>query len=738
MRVVLQRVTSASVRVEGEVVGHIGRGLLCLVGVARDDTEEDAEFCCRRLLGHTVEDVRALERLRSAARQPVHASRLLLRQQARLPPRDGAGAGEGAFRQVLRPRARRVLAREGGRGRLRRVHGGLADVMTTAPLAFSRVLPGAEREGHGPVHRSLCPTRVPIPEDPSNPADPLAGLTQALCESSFHNFNAASEQFKDLPCLGRRPIENGEAKDYVWLTYGEVAVRISNVGAGMMRCDLLSFVDDGAYRMVAIYMKNSIDWVVAEQAAYSFAAVVVALYDTLGSDSTEYILNQTELATVVCTTAELKKLTQLQPKCPHLRNIVICGGGDDAVEAEAKAVGFSIFHCIDIENEGAQNPRPPEPPTLSNVATIMYTSGTTGDPKGVVLTHSNFMSSCAGTLDFLEASNLRFSTDTVHLCYLPLAHIYERASQVSVYHHGGRIGFSQGNPLKIIDDIRALRPTIFCGVPRLLNRIYDLVMAKMAAAPKLPSYLFSTALSIKIKRLKKFGSLHHTFWDRLFFQKITESVGFDRCQAIFSGSAPLSPDVINFCRVAFMLHVAEGYGQTETCAGATSTSTSDLSAGYIGGPNTAVEIKLTSVPDMNYSVTDREHGSERLACLFVTGDSFHSHLVAIVVPDELSLKKMAAANGITSASMQELCDQPALKKLIQKEIDDASVKAKLAGFERVRCIYLHHELFSVENELLTPSFKLKRGDAKTFFKKQIDQLYALSGDNVAGKNITQG
>lgn len=514
-------------------------------------------------------------------------------------------------------------------------------------------------------------------------------------------------------------------------------------------------------------------------------------------------------------------MLQLQPKCPHLRNIVVCGVGDDAIEAEAKAAGFRVFHCGDLENDGAQNPRPSEPPSRSDVATIMYTSGTTGDPKGVVLTHSNFMSSCAGTLDFLHASHLEFTTDTVHLCYLPLAHIYERASQVSVYHHGGRIGFSQGNPLRIVDDMRALRPTVFCGVPRLLNRIYDLVMAKMAAAPTLPSYLFSTALSIKIKRLKKFGALHHPFWDRLFFKQITESFGLDRCQAIFSGSAPLAPDVINFCRVAFMLHVAEGYGQTETCAGATTTSTSDLSAGYIGGPNTTVEIKLTSVPDMNYNVTDREHGSERLACvgrgeicvrgtsifkgyykqpdkdaeafdddgwlhtgdiglwspvgqlriidrkknifklsqgeyvapekieitlgtcpsiaqLFVTGDSFHSHLVAIVVPDEISLKKMAAANGITSDSMQELCDQPALKKLVQKEIDDASVKAKLAGFERVRHIYLHHELFSIENELLTPSFKVKRGDAKTFFKKQIDQLYALSGDSIAGKNITQG
>lgn len=182
--------------------------------------------------------------------------------------------------------------------------------MATAPLAFSRVVPGTEREGHGSVHRSLFPAKNPVLEDPSNPDNPLVGLTQPLCESSFHNFQTASETFRDLPCLGRRPIENGDAQNYVWLTYGEVYARITNLGAGMMHRELLPVVG-GADRMLAIYMKNSTEWVIAEQAAYSFSAVVVALYDTLGADSTEYILNQTELATIVCTVTELKKLTQV-------------------------------------------------------------------------------------------------------------------------------------------------------------------------------------------------------------------------------------------------------------------------------------------------------------------------------------------------------------------------------------------------------------------------------------------
>ncbi|GAB9469090.1 Long-chain-fatty-acid-coa ligase [Globisporangium polare] len=693
--------------------------------------------------------------------------------------------------------------------------------MATAPVGFSRVLPGTERPGHGPVHRSMHQTRHPIPPNSENPDNPFVGLTLPEAESSFHNFQSSCEKFKSFPCLGYRSIVDGEAQEYSWFTYEQIYSRVSHLGSGLMSRELMPSSADGT-RMVAIYMKNSLDWIVAEQAAYMFSTVVVALYDTLGAESTEYILNQTELATIICTATELKKLTQLRAKCPHLKNVVICGASDDEAESAAKAAELNVFHYSAIESEGEVSPLPPIPPTGSSLATLMYTSGTTGEPKGVELTHSNFMSACAATFDFLETGDVEFSTHTVHLCYLPLAHIYERTVQVSVFNKGGRVGFSQNNPLKILDDLRVLRPTLFCGVPRLLNRIYDQITAKMAAAPKILSYLFATALSIKIKRFKKFGVVEHAFWDRLFFKKITESLGLDKCQLMFSGSAPLSPDVINFCRVVFMTRVLEGYGQTETCSGASSSGMADRSAGYIGGPGTAVEMKLTSVPDMNYNVTDREHGDERLPCigrgeicirgptlfrgyykqpektaeafdeegwmhtgdiglwsplgqlkiidrkknifklsqgeyvapekveialgtcssiaqLFVTGDSFHSHLVAIVVPDELVLRKLAAAHGISDPklSMAELCDQPLLKKLVQQEIDDAGAKAKLPGFERVRQIYLHHELLSVENELLTPTFKVKRAEAQKFFKKQIDQLYQLSGDSVAGKNITQ-
>lgn len=514
------------------------------------------------------------------------------------------------------------------------------------------------------------------------------------------------------------------------------------------------------------------------------------------------------------------------PKCPFLKSVILCGDAmDEEVVKDARAANLRVVTLADLKAAGEQNPSEFEPPRADCIATIMYTSGTTGEPKGAMISHRAILSSSAATNDYLSKSSHPFAKDTaVYLSVLPLAHIYERTVLSNMITRGGRVGFSQGNPAKIIDDLRALRPTVFCSVPRLLNRMHDSIQAKMAAGPTPIAMMFTTALSVKLRRLQKYGVHDHAFWDRVFFRRIAESLGFDRCKLITCGSAPLSPDVLAFCRVAFCLNVLEGYGQTETCAAMTGSAFGDNSGGYVGGPVTSAEIKLVSVPEMGYEVTDRVHGDDlaRIKCMgrgeicmrgpalfqgyfkqpertreamddegwlhtgdiglwsplgqlkiidrkknifklsqgeyvapekvesalctcrsvaqiFVTGDSFHSHLVAIIVPDESVFMAMAIRNGFDPSvlGMQLLCDQPLLKTLVLHELDAASAKAKLAGFERVRQVYLHHEPFTVENELLTPTMKVRRADAQKAFKKQIDQLYELSGDSIAGKNLTQ-
>jgi long-chain acyl-CoA synthetase len=695
-----------------------------------------------------------------------------------------------------------------------------------APLGFSKVLLGTETETTGPIYRSLAPPRDAVLQDPANPDDPFVGLTRPDAPSLYHNFIRTAQTKASLPCLGVQPMVDGVAQPYAWVTYEQVGARIANAGAGMMHLNLLPRVgEEDGDRMIAIYMKNSIDWVVAEHAAYAFSAVVVALYDTLGPDSTQFILHQTEMPTIVCTATELPKLTQICANCPNLKNVVISGGctGDAQFEAEcdARAAGLNVLHIETIEAEGQKHPIPAEPPTGDDVATIMYTSGTTGDPKGAMLTHASILCGCTAVKDFVTSGGHAFTAESVYLSYLPLAHIMERQSLVHSFSVGSRVGFSQGNPLKLVDDMKALRPTVFVTVPRLLNRIYDSITAKMMNGKKTVAFLFRTGVRAKLRRLRRHGLTHHAFWDRLLFRKIKAGLGLDRCEFLISGSAPLAPDVLDFVRIALLATVVEGYGQTETCGGVTATPFKDMSTGFVGTPNTAAEIRLESVPDMGYLVTDRTHGegSAAVPCMgrgeicvrgplvfkgyfkqpdmtaeardaagwlhtgdiglwsplgqlrivdrkknifklsqgeyvapeklenvlitcpsiaqvFVAGDSLHSHVVGIIVPDEPAIRLIAKMSGLLNASFRELCDHELIRTTIKKEIEEASKRAKLSGFERVREIYLHHDLFSVENELLTPTFKLRRGDAQKRFKSEIDHMYELTGDSIVKTNVS--
>ncbi|OWZ23793.1 Long-chain-fatty-acid-CoA ligase [Phytophthora megakarya] len=688
------------------------------------------------------------------------------------------------------------------------------------PLGYSKVLLGTETASTGPIYRSIAPPRDAALQNPANPDDPFVGLTRPEAPSLYHSFIRTVQTNGSLPCLGIQPIIDGVAQPYTWITYEQVGARVSNVSAGMVHLDLIPRIGGGnGDRMIAIYMKNSIDWVVVEHAAYSFSAVVIAVYDTLGPDSTQFILNQTEITTIVCTAAELPKLTQICSKCPNLKNVVISGGcnGDVQFEAEcdARAAGLNVLHLELVETEGRKHPNAPEPPTGEDVATIMYTSGTTGDPKGAMLTHAGILCGCSAVKDFCSAGGHGFTSQSVYLSYLPLAHILERTALVHSFSVGSRVGFSQNNPLKLIDDMKALRPTVFITVPRLLNRIYDLITAKMLNGKKSAAYLFTMGVRTKLRRLRRYGITHHAFWDRLIFRKIRAGLGLDRCEFIISGSAPLSSEVLDFCRIALLSTIVEGYGQTETCGGVTATPFEDLSAGFVGTPNTGIEIRLETVPDMGYFVTDRTHGegSAAVPCLgrgeicvrgplvfkgyykqpdktaeamdangwlhtgdiglwsplgqlriidrkknifklsqgeyvapekienvlitcpsiaqvFVAGDSLHSHVVGIIVPDEPAIRLVAKINGLLNATFRELCDHDVIRTSIKKEIEETSKRAKLAGFERVREIYLHHDLFTVDNELLTPTFKLRRADAQKRFKSEIDHMYELTGDSV--------
>lgn len=358
-------------------------------------------------------------------------------------------------------------------------------------------------------------------------------------------------------------------------------------------------------RPVGLYLKNCPEWVVCEQACNAFGFVTVPLYDTLGHEAVEYILNQTGTGVVLCSPSEVSKLLGVKGQVASLAAVVQTGEVSDATRSEAEKAGVRVFSVAELEEIGRANLREVRPADASAVATICYTSGTTGAPKGAMLTHGNIVADVAGA----SVCGLDVCAEDVHLSYLPLAHMFERIVQAALWSVGAAVGFYQGDPRVIMDDLKALRPTVFPSVPRLYNRIYDKITQGAAAGGGIKAKLFHQAMESKMYWLRR-GHNTHKLWDKLVFGKVKARVGLDRVRIMLTGSAPLASHVMDFLRVVFGARMQEGYGQTENAAAATLTFARDYTTGHVGGPLACNEIKLVSVPEMGYLVTDTVHGAD--------------------------------------------------------------------------------------------------------------------------------
>jgi long-chain acyl-CoA synthetase len=365
--------------------------------------------------------------------------------------------------------------------------------------------------------------------------------------------------------LGHREINNGVAGPYVWESYNEVQKRVANIGSGLRKLGL------NPKEPLGFFSINTPEYVIALLACYQYNFIPVPLYDTLGAEAIEYIVNQTEMKYCFATSNKGRVLLDMKNSLSTLQNIIISDDNDSKSSDLTNAHNVKISNFTDIEKDGSDKPVEAENPKPDDVASICYTSGTTGTPKGVVLTHKNLMS-VVGGIQFLADKGKMFNgtPDDVHISYLPLAHVFELANMSYMVYGGVSIGFYQGDTLKLLDDIAELKPTVFISVPRLLNRVYDKVMAGVKVKGGVAQWMFTKAFNAKKEGLSH-GSVDHWMWDRLVFAPIRARLG-GRVKYMLSGSAPIAPDVMDFLRIAFSADVFEGYAQTENAAGLTIVS----------------------------------------------------------------------------------------------------------------------------------------------------------------------
>uniref|UniRef100_A0A672HBI6 Long-chain-fatty-acid--CoA ligase n=1 Tax=Salarias fasciatus TaxID=181472 RepID=A0A672HBI6_SALFA len=594
---------------------------------------------------------------------------------------------------------------------------------------------------------------------------PLRSPADLNCQSVAVPFNGNG------PCLGYRK----QGKPYQWLKYKQVSDRAEHLGSGFLHKGLQPNSDT----FIGIFAQNRPEWIIGELACYTYSMVAVPLYDTLGPEALVFIIDQAEISTVLCdnqSKAETLLQNREKGQTPVLKTIVVMDSFSSELVERGTKCGVELVSMKDMEALGKSNHQKPIPPKPDDLSIVCFTSGTTGNPKGAMLTHENVVS---------DASIVP-STEDISISFLPLAHMFERIVQVSC---GARVGFFQGDIRLLPDDMKTLKPTIFPVVPRLLNRVYD----RSGAKSSFKKWLLNFAVERKYAEVKEGIIRKNSIWDKLIFHRVQESLG-GRVRILVTGAAPISPPVLNFLRAALGCQIFEAYGQTECTAGCTFTLPGDATSGHVGVPLPCNHVKLVDVEEMNYfasngegevcikgknvfkgylkdpektaealdedgwlhtgdigkwlqsgvlKIIDRKKNifklaqgeyiapekienvyvrSEPVAQVFVHGDSLQSSLVAVVVPDPEVLPGFAKNLGC-HGSIEELCKDK-VKKAIVSDLIKLGKEAGLKSFEQVKDVHLHPEQFTIENGLLTPTLKAKRAELKLLFQPQIDKLYA--------------
>ncbi|KAM6951295.1 long-chain-fatty-acid--CoA ligase 5 [Aplochiton taeniatus] len=399
------------------------------------------------------------------------------------------------------------------------------------------------------------------------------------------------------PCLGyRKP-----GKPFQWLKYKQVSDRAEHLGSGLLHLGLKPNQDT----FIGIFSQNRPEWIISELACYTYSMVAVPLYDTLGPEALTFIIDRAEITTVVCdqvNKAQALLQSREEGEMEVLKTIIVMESINSELVQQGAKCGVNILSLADVEALGRDNQQKPIPPQPEDLSIICFTSGTTGSPKGAMLTHENVVSDAAGVQKGFECS-VTPNTEDVSISFLPLAHMFERVVQMVMYGSGARVGFFQGDIRLLPDDMKTLQPTVFPAVPRLLNRVYDKVQS--GANTPFKKWLLNIAVERKYAEVKKGIIRNDSIWDKLLFHKVQESFG-GRVRVMVTGAAPISPPVLNFLRASLGCQIFEAYGQTECTAACTFTMPGDPNSGHVGVPVPCNVVKLADVEEMNYFASNGE------------------------------------------------------------------------------------------------------------------------------------
>ena len=416
------------------------------------------------------------------------------------------------------------------------------------------------------------PADTPAPTPPPTPTKPPAATLATLVLDAAAAHRGVALRF-------------AHGSGWKQITYPGLGEGARQIAKGLIALGV------GPGDRVAILSNTRAEWTLADCGAICAGAVVVPVYQTNSPEECEYVLDHSGATVIFCEDAhQLEKLAEIRSALPGLRHVIAFEGehGEDVLSLEALRDRSSDVTDEQLEERiAAIGP--------GDVATIVYTSGTTGPPKGCMLTHDNMRSVVAMVKERLDAQP---AGDVIYI-FLPLAHVLTRLVQFFGIDAGAQLAYWRRDPKKIVEDVSITQPTYLPSVPRIFEKIYTAATAKVQEAGGAKLKLFDWAFKVgrdvreRERRGKPIGRLlqrQHQLADTLVLNKVRALFG-GRIKLALTGAAPIDEEILRFFHAAGVW-VLEGFGMTETSAVVTLNSIPEHKVGTVGRPLPGTDVRI--------------------------------------------------------------------------------------------------------------------------------------------------